>query len=82
MTQLTIAEAQQRLPELLDAAQAGQIVIIEDDQGRVFQISVQPVPPVVDPEWSGYPNPGSARGLIQISEGFDEPLEEIDEYTR
>ena len=34
MTEVTITEAQQRLPELLSAAEAGELVRIRSDTGR------------------------------------------------
>jgi antitoxin (DNA-binding transcriptional repressor) of toxin-antitoxin stability system len=80
MTQLTIAEAQQRLPDLLAAARAGETVTIRTDEGCVFQITAQTPGPGVNPAWPGYPQPGSAKGLIQIADDFDEPLEELKEY--
>lgn len=80
MTQVSPAEAQRRLPDLLAAAQAGETVTIRTDDGRIFQLTAQPPQLGVDPTWPGYPQPGSAKGLIQIADDFDEPLEELQEY--
>ena len=77
MTQATIAEAQQRLPELLSAAEAGETVTIRSENGRTFTLAVQHSAPVLNPDWPGYPHAGSARGLIEVPDDFDEPLEEI-----
>lgn len=82
MTQVTIAEAQQRLPDLLAVAQAGETVTIRTNDGRIFQLTAQSPQPGVDPTWPGYPQPGSAKGLIQIADDFDEPLEELQEYLQ
>ena len=41
MTQVTITEAQKRLPELLSAAEAGETVTIRSDNGRTFSLVVQ-----------------------------------------
>ncbi len=41
MTQVTIDEAQRRLPELLSAAEAGETVTIRNDQGQTFILAVQ-----------------------------------------
>ena len=40
MTQVTIAEAQRRLPELLSAAEAGETVRIQSEEGRTFTLTV------------------------------------------
>jgi len=80
MIQVTLAEAQQRLQELLSAVEAGENVTIRSDNGRTFTLSVQEPTPVVNPDWPGYPHAGSAKGLISISDNFDEPLEELKEY--
>ncbi len=80
ITQVTIAEAQQRLPDLLAAVEAGDTVTIRTDQGRIFQLMVQTRVPGVNPAWQGYPHAGSAKGFIQVAEDFDEPLEELNEY--
>jgi antitoxin (DNA-binding transcriptional repressor) of toxin-antitoxin stability system len=77
MTEVTIAEAQQRLPELLAAAEAGETVRIRSDDGRTFTLAVQPPAPILSPDWPGYPHSGSAKGLIEIRDDFDEPLQEI-----
>jgi antitoxin (DNA-binding transcriptional repressor) of toxin-antitoxin stability system len=81
MTEVSIAEAQERLPELLAAVEQGKTVMIRGDAGRVFLLSAQPPVTVVNPQWAGYPHPGSAKGLIEIHDDFDEPLEELKEYT-
>lgn len=80
MTQVTIPEAQQHLPELLSAVEAGETVTILTDSGRTIALSVQPPVPAVNPDWPGYPHPGSAKGLIVVPDDFDEPLEELKEY--
>ena len=80
MTEVTITEAQQRLPELLSAAEAGELVRIRSDTGRTITLSVQPAEPLFNPDWPGYPYPGSAKGLIEVTEAFDEPLEDLKEY--
>jgi antitoxin (DNA-binding transcriptional repressor) of toxin-antitoxin stability system len=80
MTPVTVPEAQKRLPELLAAAEAGELVTIRADSGQTFVLSVQPAPPLVNPEWPGYPHAGSAKGLIEVPGDFDDPLEELKEY--
>jgi antitoxin (DNA-binding transcriptional repressor) of toxin-antitoxin stability system len=80
MTQVTISDAQQRLPELLAAVEAGEKVMIRSDNGRTFTLAIQPPAPLINPDWPGYPYAGSAKGLIEVSDDFDEPLDELKEY--
>ena len=80
MTQVSIPEAQVRLPDLLAAAAAGETVTIRTDEGRIFQLTAQFPVPGINPAWPGYPHAGSAKGLIHIADDFDEPLEELKEY--
>jgi antitoxin (DNA-binding transcriptional repressor) of toxin-antitoxin stability system len=76
MTQVTIPEAQQRLPELLAAAEAGERVEIRSNNGRTFQLVVnRPRPPV-----TGTPKAGRWQGKVVIPDDFDEPLDELREY--
>jgi antitoxin (DNA-binding transcriptional repressor) of toxin-antitoxin stability system len=81
MTQVTIAEAQRRLPELLSAAEAGETVTIRSDEGRTFTLTVQQAAPILNPDWPGYPYAGSAKGLIEVHDDFSEPLAELKEYV-
>jgi antitoxin (DNA-binding transcriptional repressor) of toxin-antitoxin stability system len=80
MKQVTIAEAQQRLPDLLSAAEAGETVMIRGDKGQTFTLVVQRLAPALNPDWPGYPYAGSAKGLIEVPDDFDEPLEELKAY--
>jgi antitoxin (DNA-binding transcriptional repressor) of toxin-antitoxin stability system len=82
MTQVSVHEAQQRLPELLAAVEAGEMVSIRADNGRTFRLAMPPTSePVVNPDWPGYPHAGSAKGLIEVPDDFDEPLDELKEYS-
>ncbi|MEH2163892.1 MAG: type II toxin-antitoxin system prevent-host-death family antitoxin [Nostoc sp.] len=73
MQQITLTEASQNLPGLIEAALSGEeIIIIKDNQPLV---KLTPVSPVQHRR-----QPGTAKGLITISEGFDEPLEDFKEY--
>ena len=69
-------QAQQRLPELVERARRGEDVIITERN--------QPVVKFVAVERCTVPTkqrrPGSAKGLIQLSDDFDEPLEDFREY--
>lgn len=69
MQQVTPEEAQQRLPELLEAAVNGESVVIALDSAR----SVQLVPVA---KRHGKRQFGSARGMLRIADDFDAPLAE------
>lgn len=75
MHQINIAEASKNLPELIEAAISGEeIVITKDDQPIVKLV---PVPPVKKRRPA---KAGSAKGLVTISDDFDEPLEDFKDY--
>ena len=76
MTQVTVAEAQQRLSELLDAVEAGEEVEIRAENGRTYRLAPsRPRPPV-----RGVPKAGRLKGQLVVPDDFDEPLEELREY--
>ncbi len=76
MIRTTLEDAQTHLPDLIDAAVRGEEVLIatEGMQGeqivRLVHVS------------SDRPCPrfGSAKGLFEMSEDFDAPLPDFDEY--
>ena len=75
MNTLSIEQAKTQLPELIEAAVSGQeVVIAKDDQHSVklVPISVQ----------KKRPQFGSAKGLINMTEDFDAPLKDFDEYVK
>lgn len=74
MAKFDITEAKAYLEELIEAAIAGgeEIIIVKDNQPLV---KLQPLTIV-----KRRPQPGSAKGLIEISDDFDAPLEEFKEY--
>lgn len=70
MQQINTFEAAKHLPDLIEAALSGEeIVITKDDQ---------PVVKLV-PFKRGR-RAGSAKGLVTISDDFDEPLEDFKDY--
>lgn len=73
MNSITITEAAQKLPALIDAALRGEEIIITDgnDLSLVRLTPTTPVKP--------RPKFGSAKGLIEMSDDFDEPLEDFKE---
>jgi antitoxin (DNA-binding transcriptional repressor) of toxin-antitoxin stability system len=75
MHQVSLEEAKKQLPDLIDAAVGGEeIIIAKDPHHLVKLVPVSTTKPC--------PQFGSAKGLITISDDFDEPLEEFEEYTK
>ena len=73
MQQISLAEASLHLPDLIEAALNGEeIIIIKDNQPVVKLTPVLPV--------KRRRQPGSAKGLITISDDFDAPLEDFQDY--
>ena len=76
MIKVTVAEAQQRLPDLLGIVGAGDEVEIRAEDGRTYRLAAsRPRPPV-----SGVPKAGRLKGQLVVPDDFDEPLEELREY--
>ena len=78
MIQLSVKEAQHRLPELLTAARAGEVVEIQENGWtfRLVAVPARPRPPV-----TGTPKAGRLKGQLVVPNDFDESLEELREYT-
>lgn len=74
MYSVNIKEAETQLAKLVEEAARGEDVIITRQDGTSFRI----VPVKAEP---ARPKFGSAKGLIKISDDFDEPLEGFEEYT-
>ncbi|MBD2667168.1 type II toxin-antitoxin system Phd/YefM family antitoxin [Richelia sinica] len=73
MQQITINKASQHLSDLVEAALKGEeIIIMKDNQSAVKLIPVLPV--------KQRRKPGSAKGMVTMSDDFDEPLEDFQEY--
>ncbi|MCL4252281.1 MAG: type II toxin-antitoxin system prevent-host-death family antitoxin [Anaerolineae bacterium] len=73
MRNYTLTEAQSNLGQLIEDAQAGETIIISDDNNHVVQLV-----PIIRQRKAR--KAGSARGLIQMSDDFDAPLDDFDEY--
>lgn len=69
--QITSSEAKIRLDELLTMVILGKDVIIAKEDGTSFKII-----PFAQP----YPKFGSAKGLIEMTEYFNEPVAVFEEY--
>ncbi len=73
MQSITVTEAAQKLPDLIDAAIRGEEVVIIKNSHSVVKLT--PATPI-----KSRPKFGSAKGLIEIADDFDEPLEDYQEY--
>ncbi len=73
MQQVALKEAETRLAELIGMVAGGEEVVITKDDGSGFKI----IPFFYK---RPYPKFGSAAGLIEMSDDFDEPLEDFGEY--
>ena len=74
MQKVTLDEAKTHLPDLIEAAVAGEDVFITKDA----ELSVQLVPCATTKRSRQL---GSARGLISMGPDFDEPLADFSEYV-
>ena len=73
MQTVTVAEAAEKLTDLIDAALRGEEIVITKGD-RIIQLT--PKQPV-----KRYPaKAGTAKGQVWMSDDFDEPLEEFKEY--
>jgi len=71
MVQVTTVEAAVRLPELLDRAANGDDVEIQAENGQTFRL----IPARSRPPVTGVPRAGSCQGLIELPNGWEEPLD-------
>jgi antitoxin (DNA-binding transcriptional repressor) of toxin-antitoxin stability system len=71
MREVALQEAKEHLSELIDAALAGETIMIVADGARAVQLTPARFGP-------GEPTFGSARGLFTVSDDFDAPVEEFD----
>lgn len=75
MQQINITQASKNLPELIEQAINGEeIVITKDNQPVAKLIATSPV----KKRWPA--SAGTAKGLVTMSDDFDEPLEEFKDY--
>ena len=75
MHQVNLDEAKTHLPDLVEAVIKGEeIVITKDGQPVVKLVSVS--------QTKSRPQFGSAKGLISMSDDFDQPLEDFNEYMK
>ncbi|MGR3293200.1 MAG: type II toxin-antitoxin system Phd/YefM family antitoxin [Candidatus Scalindua sp.] len=73
MHEVNLQEAEMSLAKLIKEAAYGEEVIIKKEDGTSYKI-------VPISKRGLIPKFGSAKGLIEISDNFDEPLEDFKEY--
>lgn len=73
MQQVNVGEAARQLPNLIDAAVRGEIVLITTDDRQTVRLA--PVTHARQPR-----RPGSAKDMIHMADDFDAPLEDFQEY--
>jgi antitoxin (DNA-binding transcriptional repressor) of toxin-antitoxin stability system len=72
--QVSLAEAAASLSDLVRAAINGEeVILLDGDRPAIRLTPIESVKPDR--------RPGSAKGLVWMSDDFDEPLEEFKEYT-
>jgi len=76
MTQVSIQEAENQLPRLIQIAHQGDDVIITSNSKPVARLISIPEDPLQKPRARF----GSGQGIFRMEPGFDEPLEDFKEY--
>ncbi|MEG3846545.1 type II toxin-antitoxin system prevent-host-death family antitoxin [Microcoleus sp. herbarium19] len=76
MYQVDIVEAKEKLSELIEAVMRGEEVSITQDNQPV--VKLVGIAPANQKRWPS--KAGSAKGMVWMSDDFDEPLEEFKEY--
>lgn len=75
MQEVDVNDAKTRLPDLIEAAINGeQIVITKDNLPMAKLVPIS--------RHTHRPQFGSARGLITMSDDFDEPIDDFEVYMR
>ena len=74
MHKINLEEAETCLAELIKKAAKGEDVIITQGDGSAFKI-------VPLSQEKPIPKFGSAKGLFKMSDDFDEPLEDFEDYA-
>jgi antitoxin (DNA-binding transcriptional repressor) of toxin-antitoxin stability system len=74
MTTVAIEQAQKDLARLIDDVVLGERIVITRDQVPVAQLVPVPHP-------APKPTFGSAKGMVRMSEDFEAPVEDLQDYT-
>jgi antitoxin (DNA-binding transcriptional repressor) of toxin-antitoxin stability system len=73
MHQVNVDEATTQLPNLIDAAVRGEVVLITTSDQQTVRLV--PIKHTKQPR-----RPGSAKGMIHMTDDFDAPLDDFREY--
>ena len=73
MTQIDVKKAKENFNEIITLASQGEEVIIAQNDHPIVRLTAI-APPKKRREF------GSAKGMIEMSDDFDEPLEDFKEY--
>ena len=73
MPQIDISQAKTQLEELVEKASQGEEVVITRGDGAAFKLI-----PALEAE--AQPRFGSAKGQVWMSDDFDEPLDDFNDY--
>ena len=73
MTTVTIEQAQRNLPRLIEDVAQGERVVITRNHGPVAELA-----PVI--QLNSKPTFGSAKSMVKITEDFDAPIEDFQDY--
>lgn len=74
MLQISVKEAKIKLDDLIQAAKNGEEIVIVTDEQETYQIIRVEKP-------KKRRKAGSAKGIIEIVDDFNAPLEDFKEYT-
>ncbi|HLZ23145.1 MAG TPA: DUF2281 domain-containing protein [Ktedonobacterales bacterium] len=77
MAQVTPDEAKAHLPDLIAAALRGETVVIRQDDEHAVRLV-----PVTQAPARPHRKAGSAKGTVVMSDDFDAPLADFEEYMR
>ncbi|MBZ8180145.1 type II toxin-antitoxin system Phd/YefM family antitoxin [Oscillatoria salina] len=72
MYQIDLAQAEQQLSELIEAATKGEEVVITKNNQPIAKLV-----PITKTKKSYPAKAGSAKGLVWIADNFDEPIEKL-----
>lgn len=73
MRLINLKETEPQLAKLIEIVNTGEEVVIINHEGAAFKI----IPTTVV---KAIPKFGSARGLIKMSDDFDDPLDDFEDY--
>ncbi len=78
MQNIDVSQAQALLPSLLEAVfKKGEEIIFTRDEQPIARLSSVDK---INVKKAGRWEPGSAKGLVTMSENFDDPIEDFAEY--